>query len=151
MNHRVGKSMGIVTLVAEALAKIKPTEPLRFATRAARKKRNCSDSSGNSPAKILASRCTCKKSRRTKTRPEVLTVTGRKTLGVSPIRVQLTIIFILAALFEKKLNKNLGSRNKLTLRASQDHYKSRPLQVKTITRHEGGRRIVNFTRSKTMI
>jgi len=63
MKDRVDKSMGIVTLIVEALAKIKPTEPLRFSKRAAHKKRNCS---GNSPAKILASRCACKKHRRTK-------------------------------------------------------------------------------------
>jgi hypothetical protein len=57
MKDRVDKSMGIVTHIAEALPRIKPTDPLRLAKREARKKRNCSDSSGNSPAKILASRC----------------------------------------------------------------------------------------------
>jgi hypothetical protein len=31
MKDRVDKSMGIATIIAEALAKIKPTEPLRFA------------------------------------------------------------------------------------------------------------------------
>ena len=61
MKDRVDQSMGIVTRIAEALAKIKPTDPLRLVKRAARKKRNCSDSSGNSPVKILASRCVCKK------------------------------------------------------------------------------------------
>jgi hypothetical protein len=66
MKDRVDKSMGIVTLIPEALAKIKPTKSLRFAKLAARQKRNCSDSSGNSPAKILDSRCACKKRRRTK-------------------------------------------------------------------------------------
>jgi hypothetical protein len=50
MNGRVDKSMGIVTRIAEALARIKPTEPSRLAKREDRKKRNCSDSSGNSPA-----------------------------------------------------------------------------------------------------
>jgi hypothetical protein len=44
MKGRVDKSMGIVTRIAEALARIKPTEPLRFAKRDARKKRNYSDS-----------------------------------------------------------------------------------------------------------
>ena len=58
MKGRVDKSMGIVTRIAEALARIKPTEPLRLAKREARKKRNCSDSSGNSPGKILDSRFT---------------------------------------------------------------------------------------------
>ena len=66
MNGRVDKSMGIVTHIAEVLARIKPTEPLRLDKREDRKKRNCSDSSGNSPAKILASRYVCKKSRRAK-------------------------------------------------------------------------------------
>ncbi len=87
---------GIVTLIVEALSKIKPSDPLRLAKHTARKKRNFSDSSGNSPAKILASRYESKKSIRVKssqTRPEVLTVTGRKTMGsVSPIRVYLTIM-----------------------------------------------------------
>jgi hypothetical protein len=54
MKGRVDKSMGIVTRIAEALARIKPTEPLRLAKREASKKRNCSDFSGNSPAKIRA-------------------------------------------------------------------------------------------------
>ena len=66
MKDRVDKSMGIVTHIAEALARIKPTEPLRLGQREARKKRNCSDSSGNSPVKMLASRCACKKSSRVK-------------------------------------------------------------------------------------
>jgi hypothetical protein len=36
MKDRVDKSMGIVTRIAEALARIKPTEPLRLAKREAR-------------------------------------------------------------------------------------------------------------------
>jgi hypothetical protein len=40
MKDCVDKSMGIVTLIPEALAKIDSTEPLRFAKRAARRKRN---------------------------------------------------------------------------------------------------------------
>jgi hypothetical protein len=64
MTDRVDKSMGIVTHIGEALARIKHTEPLRLAKREARKKRKCSDSSGNSPDKILTSRC--KKSSRVK-------------------------------------------------------------------------------------
>jgi hypothetical protein len=66
MKDRVDKSMGIVTHIPEALARIKPTESLRLVKREPRKKRNCSDSSGNSPAKIISSRCTCKKSSRAK-------------------------------------------------------------------------------------
>ncbi len=62
MKDLVDKSMGIVTRMSETLARIKPTEPLRIANREARKKRNCSGSSGNSPAKILVSRYVCKKS-----------------------------------------------------------------------------------------
>jgi hypothetical protein len=41
MKGRVDKWMGIVTLIPEASAKIKSTEPLRFANRTVRKKRNC--------------------------------------------------------------------------------------------------------------
>jgi hypothetical protein len=66
MKGRVDKSMGIVTRIAEGLARSKPTDPLRVANREARKKRNCSDSSGNSPTKILASRYVCKKNSRVK-------------------------------------------------------------------------------------
>ena len=66
MKGLVDKSMGIVTHITEALARIKPTESLRLDKREVRKKRNYSDSSGNSPAKILASRCACKKSSRAK-------------------------------------------------------------------------------------
>jgi hypothetical protein len=40
MKDRVDKSIGIVTLITKALAKINPTEPLRFAKRGARRKRN---------------------------------------------------------------------------------------------------------------
>jgi hypothetical protein len=59
MKGRVDKSMGIVNLITEALAKINPTETLRFTKGAVLKKRNCPDSSGNSPAETLVSRCTC--------------------------------------------------------------------------------------------
>ena len=41
MKDRVDKSMGIVTHITEALARIKPTDPLRLAKREGRKKRNC--------------------------------------------------------------------------------------------------------------
>jgi hypothetical protein len=66
MKGLVDKSMGIVTHIAEALVRIKPTEPLRLDKSEARKKRNFSDSSGNSPAKIPVSRYTCKKNSRVK-------------------------------------------------------------------------------------
>jgi hypothetical protein len=59
MKGHVDKSMGIVTRMAEVLGRIRPTESLRLAKREACKKRNCSDSSGNSPSKILASQYTC--------------------------------------------------------------------------------------------
>ncbi len=62
MKDYVDRSIGIVTHITETLGKIKDTEPLRLAKREARKKRNCSDSSGNSLVKILVSRCVCKKS-----------------------------------------------------------------------------------------
>jgi hypothetical protein len=66
MKGLVDKSMGILTLIGEALPRIKPTDPLRLTKREGHKKRKCSDSSGNSPAKILDSRYTCKKSIRAK-------------------------------------------------------------------------------------
>jgi hypothetical protein len=58
MKDRVDKSMGIVTRIVtrigETLDRIKPTDPLSLSKREARKKRNCSDSSGNSAAsKVL--------------------------------------------------------------------------------------------------
>jgi hypothetical protein len=56
MKDRVDKSMGIVTRIVETLDRIKPTETLRLSNRESRKKRNWSDSSGNSSAKIKASR-----------------------------------------------------------------------------------------------
>jgi hypothetical protein len=40
MKGHVDRSMGIVTLIVEDLAKIKPTEPLRLPKPAARRKRN---------------------------------------------------------------------------------------------------------------
>jgi hypothetical protein len=40
MKDRVDKSRGIVILVAETLAKIKATEPLKLAKQTARRKRN---------------------------------------------------------------------------------------------------------------
>jgi hypothetical protein len=66
MKDHVDKSMGIVTRIGESLTRIKPTDPLRLSKRETRKKRNCSDSSGNSQDKILVSRCACKKNRRPK-------------------------------------------------------------------------------------
>jgi hypothetical protein len=66
MKDRVDKSMGKVTHITEVLVRIKPTESLRIAKCEARKKRNCSDSSGNSPDKILTSRYVCKKNSRVK-------------------------------------------------------------------------------------
>jgi hypothetical protein len=57
MKDRVDKSMGVVTHIEEVLARFKPTDPLILAKREAHKKRskkrNCSDSSGNSPVKVL--------------------------------------------------------------------------------------------------
>ena len=51
------RKSGIVTLSVEVLDKINPTETLRlFVKRETHTKRNCSESSGNYPGKILASR-----------------------------------------------------------------------------------------------
>ncbi len=57
MKDRADKSMEIVTGTTETLARIKPTDPLRLVKREVHKKlkkRNFSDSSGNSPDKILS-------------------------------------------------------------------------------------------------
>ena len=43
MKDHVDKSMGIVTRIAETLARIKPTEPLRLTKREPFKERNYSD------------------------------------------------------------------------------------------------------------
>jgi hypothetical protein len=43
MKVLVDKSMGMVTRIVEALARIKPTEPLRLDKREVCKKRNCSE------------------------------------------------------------------------------------------------------------
>ncbi len=56
LSYRVDKSIVIVTRMPEVLAKIKPTESSRLVKCEARKKRNCSDSSGNSLVKILYQR-----------------------------------------------------------------------------------------------
>jgi hypothetical protein len=53
MKDPVDKSMGIETHIEEVLTRIKPTDLVRLVKREALKKRNCSDSSGNSPTKIL--------------------------------------------------------------------------------------------------
>jgi hypothetical protein len=66
MKDHVDKSMGIVTHIVEAFAKIKPTEPLKLVKREAHKKRNCLVSTGNSPVKILASWGGYTQNRRTK-------------------------------------------------------------------------------------
>jgi hypothetical protein len=57
IKDRDDKSSGIEIRIAEALAKINPTDPLILAKQAARRNRNCSDSSGNSLARAEASRC----------------------------------------------------------------------------------------------
>jgi hypothetical protein len=66
MKGRVDKSMGVVTRIPEVLDKIKPTESLRLVKNVVRRKRNWSDSSGNSPNKALDSRYTCKKNKQMK-------------------------------------------------------------------------------------
>ena len=50
MKDNIVKLMGIVMLIVETLAKIKPTDPLRLDNHTTIRKRNWSDSSGNSPA-----------------------------------------------------------------------------------------------------
>ncbi len=47
------RSSGIEIRIAEALAKINPTDPLILAKQAARRNLNCSDSSGNLLARVF--------------------------------------------------------------------------------------------------
>ena len=56
MNDRDERSRGIVTRTADAFAIIKPTAPFKLARHEALRKRNWSDSSGNSLARADASR-----------------------------------------------------------------------------------------------
>ena len=91
MKDLVDKSMGIVTHITEALTRIKPTESLRLDKREPDKKRNWSDSSGNSPVKILASRCACKKSSRAKCSLVVWKVFGVGRANCSITRVLIRI------------------------------------------------------------
>ena len=51
MRDRVDKLRGIVTLIVEVLATIKPTDPLGLFKHPAHRKQNWSDSSVNSPVK----------------------------------------------------------------------------------------------------
>jgi hypothetical protein len=53
---RDDRSSGIEIRIADALAKINPTDPLILAKQAARRNLNCSDSSGISLARAEASR-----------------------------------------------------------------------------------------------
>jgi hypothetical protein len=56
MQGREERSKGIEIRIADAFAIIKPTAPFKLAKHEARRKRNWSDSSGNSLAKADASR-----------------------------------------------------------------------------------------------
>jgi hypothetical protein len=56
MKDRDERSRGIEILIFDVLTIIKPTTPLKLAKHEARRKRNWSDSSGNSFAKTDASR-----------------------------------------------------------------------------------------------
>ena len=57
MKDRDERSRGIATRIADAFVIIKPTTPFRLAKHEALRKRNCSDSSGNSPVKTDVSWC----------------------------------------------------------------------------------------------
>ena len=56
MEGREARSKGMEIRIADAFAIIKPTAPFRFAKHEARRKRNWSDSSGNSLTKTDSSR-----------------------------------------------------------------------------------------------
>ncbi len=78
---RDDRSSGIEIRMTEALAKINPTDPVILTKKAARRNRNCSDSSGNSLARAEASRWACRNSRRLKSskiRPAVSTDTDTR-------------------------------------------------------------------------
>ena len=85
MKDREDKTRGIVSLIGEDLTKNKPTETWRLGKQTTRRKRNWSDSSGNSPTKSLNS---CKKTKHRKSsykRPEVFTATVMNTIGSDPV------------------------------------------------------------------
>ena len=63
---RDDRSSGIEIRIADALAKINPTDPLILVKQAPRRNLNCSDSSGISLARAEASRWACRNSRRLK-------------------------------------------------------------------------------------
>ena len=66
IKDRDDRSSGLEIRIAEGLAKINPTDPLILAKQAARRNRNCSDSSGNSLVKADSSWWVCRNSRRLK-------------------------------------------------------------------------------------
>jgi hypothetical protein len=91
IKDRDERSSGIEILMADAFAKIKPTDPLRLTNlwQSAWRKQNSSDSSGSSLSRADASRWVCKKSKRMKSSyipPEVFTVNGRNTIGSGRFR-----------------------------------------------------------------
>jgi hypothetical protein len=53
IKRRDDRSIGNEILMTDAFVRIKPTEPLRLARQVARRKRNLSDSSGNSLARQM--------------------------------------------------------------------------------------------------
>ncbi len=84
MKDRDERSRGIVTVITDDFDIIKPTAPFRLGKREALRKRNRSDSSGNSLAKTDPSRCEYKKNNLTKSsyrHPVVSTVIGIKSIG----------------------------------------------------------------------
>ena len=66
IKDRDDRSSGIEIRIADALAKINPTDPLILAKEAPRRNLNRSDSSGISLARAEASRWACRNSRRLK-------------------------------------------------------------------------------------
>ena len=86
MKGRDERTRGIEICISDDFTMIKPTAPFKLAKHGALRKRNWSDSSGSSLAKLEAdaSRRECKKSRRMKSSykcPVVSTVKGMKTIG----------------------------------------------------------------------
>ncbi len=66
IKDRDDRSSGIEIRIADALAKINPTDPLILSKQDERRNLNCSDASGISLARTEASRWVCRNSRRLK-------------------------------------------------------------------------------------
>jgi len=114
MKDRVDKSRGIIALIGEGLAKVKPTDSLWLPKETVRRKRNWSDS--NCPDNALASRWAWKKRKRKNSsykRPEVFTATGMNTIGSDPRKVGGMEYFLSDRIFQSvdRLRRVIGGNS----------------------------------------